>query len=131
MAAQHSDALLCLDELAQLDPRVAGESCLHAGQRARQESRRPHGRRTAAPDWRLLFLSAGEIGLAEHMSEANKRTRAGQELRMIDLPADAGAGLGIFEHVARARERRRDWRNTWHAPPKPPTARPAAPGSNT
>jgi len=30
------------------------------------------------------------------MSEAGKRTRAGQELRMIDLPADAGARLGIF-----------------------------------
>jgi putative DNA primase/helicase len=26
MAAQHSDGLLCLDELAQLDPKVAGES---------------------------------------------------------------------------------------------------------
>ena len=51
------------------------------------------------------------------MSEANRRTRAGQELRMIDLPADAGAGMGIIEalhefdspgalaqHLARATE---------------------------
>lgn len=56
---------------------------------------------TARPrlTWRLLFLSAGEIGLAEHMAEANRRTRAGQELRMIDLPADAGAGRGLFEEL--------------------------------
>jgi putative DNA primase/helicase len=46
-----------------------------------------------------LFASAGEIGLAEHMNEAGKRTRAGQELRMIDMPADAGAGRGLFEDV--------------------------------
>lgn len=117
MAAQHSDALLCLDELAQLDPRVAGES---AYMLANGQGKQRAGRTGAARPrltWRLLFLSAGEIGLAEHMTEGNKRARAGQELRMIDLPADAGAGLGIFDtlhefesggslaqHLARATE---------------------------
>lgn len=97
MAAQHSDALLCLDELAQLDAKVAGES---AYMLANGQGKSRAGRTGAARprlSWRLLFLSAGEIGLAEHMSEANKRTRAGQELRMVDLPADAGAGLGVFD----------------------------------
>ncbi len=117
MAVQHSDGLLTLDELAQLDARVAGESAymLANGQGKSRAGRTGAARPRLA--WRLLFLSAGEIGLAEHMSEANKRTRAGQELRMIDLPADAGAGLGIFEtrhefdgggalaqHLARATE---------------------------
>lgn len=99
LAAQHSDGLLCLDELAQLDPRVAGESAymLANGQGKSRAGRTGAARPRAT--WRVLFLSAGEIGLAEHMSEANKRTRAGQELRMIDLPADAGAGLGVFEEL--------------------------------
>ena len=99
MAAQHSDGLLCLDELAQLDAKVAGES---AYMLANGQGKSRAGRTgTARPrlTWRLLFLSAGEIGLAEHMAEANKRTRAGQELRMLDLPADAGASLGIFEEL--------------------------------
>jgi putative DNA primase/helicase len=99
MAAQHSDGLLCLDELAQLDPRVAGES---AYMLANGQGKSRAGRTGAARPrltWRLLFLSAGEIGLAEHMSEAGKRTRAGQELRMIDLPADAGSGCGMFEEL--------------------------------
>jgi len=99
MAAQHSDGLLCLDELAQLDAKVAGES---AYMLANGQGKSRAGRTGAARprlSWRLVFLSAGEIGLAEHMSEANKRTRAGQELRMIDLPADAGAGMGIFEEL--------------------------------
>lgn len=99
MAAQHSDALLCLDELAQLDAKVAGES---AYMLANGQGKSRAGRTGAARprlSWRLLFLSAGEIGLAEHMSEANKRTRAGQELRMIDLPADAGRGCGVFDEL--------------------------------
>jgi putative DNA primase/helicase len=97
MAAQHCDGLLCLDELAQLDARVAGES---AYMLANGQGKSRAGRTGAARPrltWRILGLSAGEIGLSDHMAEAGKRTRAGQELRMIDIPADAGAGLGIFE----------------------------------
>lgn len=99
MAAQHSDALLCLDELAQLDPRVAGESAylLSNGMGKVRAGRTGAARPRLV--WRLLFLSAGEIGLAEHMGEANRRTRAGQELRMVDLPADAGVGHGIFNEL--------------------------------
>lgn len=48
-------------------------------------------------EWRLLFLSAGEIGLAQHIREAGKKAKAGQEVRLIDIPADAGCSLGIFE----------------------------------
>ncbi|MDR1969133.1 MAG: hypothetical protein LBQ32_10665, partial [Burkholderiaceae bacterium] len=46
-----------------------------------------------------LFLSAGELGLSEHMAEAMKRARVGQEVRMVDLHADAGAGMGLFEQL--------------------------------
>ena len=49
--------------------------------------------------WRLLFLSAGELGLADHMAEGQKRTRTGQEVRMADIPADAGMSLGAFEEL--------------------------------
>jgi uncharacterized protein (DUF927 family) len=31
------------------------------------------------------------------MAQAGKRTDAGQEIRMADIPADAGAGMGAFE----------------------------------
>ena len=97
MAAQHSDAVLCLDELAQIDPKVAGEASymLANGQGKSRAGRNGAARPRLA--WLLVFLSTGEIGLAEHMAEAGKKARAGQELRMIDVPADAGAGLGIFE----------------------------------
>lgn len=33
------------------------------------------------------------------MREANKRSKAGQEIRLADIPADAGKGLGLFENL--------------------------------
>ena len=99
IASQHCDGLLILDELAQVDPRVAGETAyLLANESAKARATRT-GAARSRKTWRLLFLSAGELGLADHMAEGGKRVRAGQEARMADIPADAGRGLGAFENL--------------------------------
>lgn len=99
IAAQHSDGLLILDELAQVDPKTAGECAyMLANEQSKARATR-NGAPRARLSWRLLFLSAGELGLADHMAEGMKRTRTGQEVRMADIPADAGAGLGAFEDL--------------------------------
>ena len=99
IASQHCDGLLILDELAQVDPRVAGETAyLLANESAKARATRT-GAARSRKTWRLLFLSAGELGLADHMAEGGKRVRAGQEARMADIPADAGRGLGAFEDL--------------------------------
>lgn len=98
-AAQHSDCLLILDELAQIDPKTAGECAyMLANEQGKARATRT-GTPRARQAWRLLFLSAGELGLADHMAEGMKRTRTGQEVRMADIPADAGAGMGAFENL--------------------------------
>jgi len=99
LSMQHNDSPLLLDELAQLDPKAAGEvAYMLANGSGKTRAGRTGGMRARA-DWRLLFLSAGEIGLSTHMAEAGKQTRAGQELRLAEIPADAGAGLGLFENL--------------------------------
>ncbi len=99
IAAQHSDCLLILDELAQIEPKVAGECAyMLANEQGKARATRTGTPRTRQT-WRLLFLSAGELGLADHMAEGMKRTRTGQEVRMADIPADAGMGLGAFENL--------------------------------
>ena len=99
IAAQHSDCLLILDELAQVDPKTAGECAyMLANEQSKARAIRTGSPRTRLT-WRLLFLSAGELGLADHMAEGMKRTRTGQEVRMADIQADAGAGLGAFEEL--------------------------------
>src|SRR6266446_4954990 len=99
IAEVHSDALLCLDEMGQVDAREAGETAymLANGAGKGRASRDGSARRSA--QWRLLFLSSGELSLADKMAEAGKRVRAGQEVRLVDVPADAGAGMGIFEDL--------------------------------
>jgi putative DNA primase/helicase len=99
IAAQHSDSLLILDELAQIEPRVAGEAAyMLANGEGKARGGRAGGVRSIST-WRVLFLSAGELSLAEHMRQGNKQAQAGQETRMADIPADAGAGIGIFESL--------------------------------
>lgn len=98
-AVQHCDGTLILDEFGQLDPRVAGE-CAYMLANDQEKGRATRGglvrkRRT----WRLLFVSSGEVSLADHMAEAGKRTQAGMEVRMVDVPLDAGAGMGGLEEL--------------------------------
>jgi uncharacterized protein (DUF927 family) len=51
----------------------------------------------AAITWRTLFLSTGELGLAARLAEGGKRAMAGQSVRVVEIPADAGRGHGIFD----------------------------------
>ena len=99
IAAQHCDGLLILDELAQIDPKTAGECAYMLANESGKARATRNGTARARQAWRLLFLSAGELGLADHMAEGQKRARVGQEVRMADIPADAGAGLGAFEDL--------------------------------
>lgn len=99
LAAQHSDCLLVLDELSQVDPKAAGEAAyMLANGSGKARANRNGGLRDPA-SWRILFLSSGEAGLSEHMAQAGKKPKAGQEIRLLDIPADAGAGCGMFENL--------------------------------
>jgi hypothetical protein len=49
--------------------------------------------------WRRPFLSPGELSLEAKMLETGGRVRAGQEMRLLDIPADAGADMGVFDDI--------------------------------
>ncbi len=97
LAMLHSDSLLILDELAQVDPKEAGEIAYMLANGSGKARAAKTGAIRPLYEWRLLFLSAGEVGLAQHMSEVGKKTKAGQEVRLVDIPIDTGSGHGIFE----------------------------------
>ena len=99
LAAQRSDTLLILDELAQIDAKEAGEIAYMLANGSGKTRAGKTGGTRPRNEWRLLFLSAGEIGLAQHMREAGKQTKAGQAVRLVELPADGGQGLGLFENL--------------------------------
>ena len=99
MAAAHNNALLILDELAQVSPKEAGEIAYMLANGSGKARASITGGSRPVTRWSLLFLSAGEISLAQHMEEGGKKARAGQEVRMVDIPAETGSGMGMFEEL--------------------------------
>jgi putative DNA primase/helicase len=99
IAAGASDTFLNLDELGQADPKViAAVSYMLGNQRGKARMSRNATAR-AVSQWRVFFLSTGEISLADRLREGGIKARAGQEIRVLDIPADAGVGMGIFESL--------------------------------
>lgn len=101
VALGHCDALLCLDELAQISARDAGEVAYMLANGAGKSRSARDGSARRAARWRVLFLSSGEIGLSDKVAEdgRGKRLSAGQQVRVVDIPADPGANLGLFEEL--------------------------------
>jgi putative DNA primase/helicase len=97
VAVQHSDALLLLDEIAQVDAKVVGDTVyMLANETGKGRATQTASARKVAT-WRILFLSDGEVSLANHMEQAGKGVKAGHDVRMAHIAADAGHGLGLYE----------------------------------
>lgn len=101
VAAIHSDALLCLDEMGQVASQEVGPIAYMLANGVGKARAGRAGENRPAAEWRTLFLSSGEISLADKMAEDGKgrRSQAGQEVRIVDIAADAGAGHGLFEDL--------------------------------
>ena len=100
VAAAACDGLLPLDETGQAAPRVlAAAAYMLAAQMGKARMSRAGNRNRATLRWTLLFLSTGELPLTATLAAAGIPAQAGQQVRMIELPADAGAGLGLFQEL--------------------------------
>jgi putative DNA primase/helicase len=91
-AALCNDGLLALDEINECDPREVGAIVYalangYGKQRAsRTGSARPVTR------WRCFVLSSGERTIATHMAEGGRRAKAGQSVRLLDVPVSGQFG---------------------------------------
>jgi hypothetical protein len=95
----HSDSLLPLDELSQCNPREARDTAYMLGNGLGKTRAGRNGQARQAVRFRGLFLSTGEESLSDKNAEAGMSTKAGQEVRLADVPADAGQQLGLFEDL--------------------------------
>lgn len=88
-AAAHSDCLLALDEIGQIDPRIVGETVYMLGNGEGKSRANEYGRsRGVEHRWRLVFISSGEKTLHAHMAEAGKKPQAGMDARLLTIPAN-------------------------------------------
>ncbi|MEA1835178.1 DUF927 domain-containing protein [Methylobacterium durans] len=100
-AAAHNDSLLALDELGMCEPRDLDAAAYALTGGSGKGRLKADGELRARQRWRIMVLSTGEITLSQRIAEgaAFKAARAGQMVRFVDIPADAGCGHGLFDHL--------------------------------
>jgi putative DNA primase/helicase len=101
VAESHNELLLLLDELAQADSKEVGDIVYTlANGKGKIRSNRS-GNAQVTKEWKLLSLSTGEIPIKQTISDCGNNIKAGQEVRMVDIPAchDQLSELGIFESI--------------------------------
>ncbi|MCW8163228.1 DUF927 domain-containing protein [Stutzerimonas stutzeri] len=92
IASQRNDTLLALDEIGEADPREIGAVVYAMANGTGKARASRNGSARAAKRWRVMLFSSGELGLSALMAEGGKRSRAGQEIRLLDIPARRAFG---------------------------------------
>lgn len=92
---QHNDCTLILDELGQMDAGDAGNAAYMLADGMGKTRGKGAGGLRPKPTWRLLFLSSGELTLAQHMETVGKKMKGGQEVRLIPIPTEVREGSAI------------------------------------
>ncbi|GGG65643.1 hypothetical protein GCM10011415_10530 [Salipiger pallidus] len=98
VAAASNDTLLVLDELHQVDPKLAGNIAYDLANGRGKSRMTSGGAQRNTLRWQVPILSSGEISLEEHMKTANRAIYAGQEVRLIDIEA-TGQRYGAFDEL--------------------------------
>ena len=92
IASQRNDTLLALDEIGEADPREIGAVVYAMANGSGKTRASRNGAARAIKRWRVMLFSSGELGLSALMAEGGKRSRAGQEIRLLDIPARRAFG---------------------------------------
>ncbi|MDP2834120.1 MAG: DUF927 domain-containing protein [Pseudomonadota bacterium] len=91
-AALFNDCLLALDEISECDPKEVGSIVYALGNgRGKQRASRT-GQARGVVRWRCVVLSSGEFTIATTMQEVGHRAKAGQSVRLLDIPASRTFG---------------------------------------
>lgn len=95
----HNDACVVIDEMGLARSDKIGEF-VYVGINGKTKGRaNQKGEGIDPVSFKNNGLVSGEKALAGKMEETRNKTTAGQEVRFVDIPADAGRGFGIFENT--------------------------------
>lgn len=96
-AALFNDCLLALDEISECDPREVGAIVYALGNgRGKQRASRSGAARSVTR-WQAFIVSTGERTIGTTMAEGGQRTKAGQSVRLLDLPS--ARRFGCFDDL--------------------------------
>jgi putative DNA primase/helicase len=96
-AALFNDCLLALDEISECDPKEVGAIVYALGNgRGKQRASRTGSARSVTR-WRCFVLSSGERTIGTTMMDGGYRAKAGQAVRLLDIPA--ARRFGAFDEL--------------------------------
>ncbi|MEF8713556.1 MAG: DUF927 domain-containing protein [Accumulibacter sp.] len=112
-AVLFNDCLLALDEISECDPREVGNIVYSLGNgRGKQRASRTGAARPVTR-WQAFIVSTGERTIATTMAEGGYRSKAGQSVRLLDIPTarqhgcfdvlhDHASGAALSDAIKRA-----------------------------
>ncbi|MEX3962693.1 DUF927 domain-containing protein [Paraburkholderia sp. EG286B] len=89
----HTDTMLPLDEIGEIDPRHLYEVAYALINGTGKSRANRYGEARQAAHWRVFALSTGETTLAARMQTGGFSVKAGQELRFLDVPVAGRYGV--------------------------------------
>jgi putative DNA primase/helicase len=97
VAALLSDTCLCLDEISEADPREVGAIVYSLGNGTGKTRANRIGSARQVHRWRLSIISTGERSITAAMQEGGKQAKAGQLVRLLNIPA--ARQFGVFDDL--------------------------------
>jgi putative DNA primase/helicase len=98
-ASDHNDGFLALDEFELFTNSNLSQVAKTLYMIANGEGKSRYKMGCDLKTWKLFYLSSGENSVRDVYARGNKTPNAGEEVRLIDISADAGTGFGIFNTV--------------------------------
>ena len=92
VATLHTDTLLVLDEIHMVDPKVLDGAIYALINGAGKSRGNVHAAARPTARWRVLVLSSGEVSSETQLSQSGLTIRAGQTIRMLDIPVEGKHG---------------------------------------
>ncbi len=85
-AVMFNDCLLALDEISECDPREVGAIVYTLGNGTGKQRATRSGSAKNVTRWRCFVLSSGERTITTTMDEGGHKAKAGQTMRLLDIP---------------------------------------------
>jgi putative DNA primase/helicase len=99
VAFNHNDMLLILDEMGEMSPQKIGATVYMLANGVGKTRANTSGDAKQPKTWRIALLSAGEIDLNTHMASVGSAAMAGQNIRLLPVPAVPKDMIGLIENT--------------------------------
>ena len=99
IAFQHNHGFIALDEINLANPNTIGDVTYMLADGEGKDRMNKTGQNRPTLQWQVMYLSTGEETLEAIQNRVNKHTKAGQEVRFVNLDAVTDDHLGIFDSL--------------------------------